>query len=36
MKESPRALARAVGNPGQSFVDELAGAGAAIVEIIGQ
>ena len=36
MKERPRALARAVGNPGKAFVDKLAGAGAAVFEIIRQ
>ena len=36
MNEGARALAGGVGDPGQAFVDELAGAGAASFEIVGQ
>ncbi len=36
MNESARALARCVGDPPEARIDELAGAGAAIFEIIGE
>ena len=36
MNEGPRALARGIGDPGEAFIDQLAGAGAAAVEIVGQ
>ena len=36
MDEGADALARGIGDPGQAFIDQLAGAGAAVGEIVGQ